>query len=258
MRQFGRIRGRARAQIRTPCAQTRTRFVPRHDVRGASGNFGQNARARIGPAGAWTHGRSCRPSAGSAARTSAACSCTRRRFERPSRTMTAAPTNEGRQPLSRMSSGANRTFRSRDPRSCWRSTIAVLSSMTSNAPDAGCHARRSMTPRSPQREKETSGRISQPSATSHRVTASPSRAWARSSSQSISPPIDRTTTSNRRSTCAATLRSVRNEIPSTSPRSIRDKADTETPASELTSRSRRRRLCRTARSARPTRTSSMG
>ncbi len=63
----------------------------------------------------------------------------------------------GFHPRSRATSAARRRLRSSVPISSFTSTTSVLSSPTRSALRSGCHARKSITPRSPQIENETSG-----------------------------------------------------------------------------------------------------
>ncbi len=101
------------------------------------------------PMGSRSHAWIWRRPAGMAAARIARCAATRARFVRPWATMSQVETVVASQPRSLAICRANRRFRSSVPSSSLTSAMSVLSSMTRSARRPGCHARMSMTPRSP-------------------------------------------------------------------------------------------------------------
>jgi hypothetical protein len=138
------------------------------------------------------------------------------------------------------------------------STISVLSSITSRARCSVFQASRSMTPRSPKEENDTSGRTSQPPMRSRcPMYCSVSRACRAFISRSRSPPRHRTAWSTRISMAPAMRRTTSPVMSRAKPRSSLDTVWSDTPASRARSPCRSPRRIRTARMIPPSRRSSI-
>ena len=122
-------------------ANSRLALVPRVE--------GRNESAAIAPEGDCSQRPIVRPSTGYAARSIARCAATRRWLVRLSAMTSQTDTAAGFQPRSAATCAASRRFRSSVPTVSWTSTSSVLSSITRSVRLAACHARMSMTPRSP-------------------------------------------------------------------------------------------------------------
>jgi hypothetical protein len=142
-----------------PRARTRRRAarVPAEAFEPGDVPSGQIDKPATDSTGSCSQPRIRRPSSGYAARSVARNAATRRSLVRPAARMIQPETETGSQPRSLAIAHARRRFRSIVPSISPTSTNSVLSSITSNARRPGCHASRSMTPRSPHCENETSG-----------------------------------------------------------------------------------------------------
>ena len=215
--------------------------------------------AAIGRFGSRSHARIDRPSAGKAARSIAECAATRRRFVREPETTIHTDTLAGSQSRSLAICAANRRFRSTVPTSSLASEMSVFSSVTRRARLTECQASKSMTPRSPQMENDTSGASVHSGKSRLNATAIDSwRAeWRALSIRSKSPPRHRGSRSRRMSRAAAVALIVRSDRESKWPRSTLEIDARETFAAVARSCCRIRRRIRTARNMAPARWSSM-
>ena len=150
------------------------------------------------------------PSAGYALRSVERNAARRRSFVRPAARMIQPEMVAGSQPRSAATLPARRCFRSIVPRVSPTSTSSVLSSITSKARRPGCHASRSMTPRSPQIENDTSGMTCQSGESRRRACTTASASWACRllSMRSRSPPRHLVMRSTRISSAPQTFRRV--------------------------------------------------
>jgi hypothetical protein len=132
-----------------------------------------------------------------------------------------------------------------------------FTSTTSSVAVAGWNARRSIEPRSPRIENETSVATSQPRDVSHRTTVSTSAACDSSNSRSSASPFQSSRQSSRAPSASASVRSIRMVSRSALPRSTREMAVRETPACHARSTCRHPRRRRSARTESPNRTVSI-
>ena len=137
------------------------------------------------------------------------------------------------------------------------STISVFSSMRSRAWPAGCHARRSITPRSPQIENETSGRMTHSARRRNEATSSSAIAACRAFRwRPRSPPRQRGSSSMRTSRAVHIRRMVRSRNSPPNPRSRAEIESLLTSARRARSAWVMRRRTRSDRATEPSRTSS--
>ena len=175
-----------------------TRFSPRHPL--ASPGRARSARpvrhsTRTSGRGATPRGsrsqvRIVAPRAGSAASNTCWCCRTRPRDVGDSATTRSRLVVVGRHPRLPAISGASLVLRSRSCSIACRSGITDLTSTTRSERVGSCHASRSIEPRSPQIENDTSTAVVQPRR-SNRATAAAivaACAASRSRSRCLAPP----------------------------------------------------------------------
>jgi hypothetical protein len=212
----------------------------------------QKARPAVGSAGRRKNAPNDRPSSGNRADSSAECSAACRLFVRESAMISQTLIAVGCHPRPSATGCESRDFRSSVPSISLISTNSVLSSMTSRCPVSACQASKSITPRSPQIEKETSAKTTHPEAApTHAATALERRECRRLSNRWPSPPRHQPLTSSRTSRAPAIRRSVSTANVPSEPVSISEIVERATPAASARSRCRRPRLVRTARMRAP-------
>ncbi len=188
--------------------------------------------AAIESPGYRSHRRISRAPDGNAVFSTVRFSASRRALVRDAARITHVETVLGYQPRDLTICAARRRRRSMVLSRSPTSTSSVLNSMIRRARRSGCQSSRSITPRSPQIEKDTSDAITQSGKSWARTLAtdSCSAEWRAFKSRSSSAPLPRGSSSSRISSAAATRRRTASVISGICPRSTLETTVCETSA----------------------------